>query len=62
MEARSHGQIIASLDKSSNRANVSTISLNDPIDTTNTQGKLMFNIFAFLAEFEKDLIRKRTIW
>ncbi|MFT6835950.1 MAG: DNA invertase Pin-like site-specific DNA recombinase [Francisellaceae bacterium] len=37
------------------------ISLNDPIDTTTTQGRLMFNIFASLAEFEKDLIRERTM-
>ena len=40
---------------------VSIISLNDPIDTTTAQGKLMFNIFASLAEFEKDLIRERTM-
>ncbi|OIN82943.1 recombinase family protein [Francisella sp. TX07-6608] len=41
--------------------NVGIISLNDPIDTTTIQGKLMFNIFASLAEFEKDLIRERTM-
>jgi DNA invertase Pin-like site-specific DNA recombinase len=41
--------------------NVGIISLNDPIDTTTIQGKLMFNIFASLAEFEKDLIRERTV-
>ena len=41
--------------------NISIVSLNDPIDTTNIQGKLMFNIFASLAEFEKDLIRERTM-
>ena len=41
--------------------NVSIISLNDPINTTTAQGKLMFNIFASLAEFEKDLIRERTM-
>ena len=29
--------------------NISIVSLNDPIDTTNIQGKLMFNIFASLA-------------
>ena len=40
---------------------VGIISLNDPIDTTTIQGKLMFNIFASLAEFEKDLIRERTM-
>ncbi|MDH3664631.1 MAG: recombinase family protein [Alphaproteobacteria bacterium] len=35
-------------------------SLNDPIDTTSAQGKLVFNIFASLAEFERDLIIERT--
>lgn len=35
-------------------------SLNDPIDTTTAQGRLTFNIFASLAEFERDLIRQRT--
>jgi DNA invertase Pin-like site-specific DNA recombinase len=35
-------------------------SLNDPIDTTTAQGRLIFNIFASLAEFERELIRERT--
>ncbi|SEJ75930.1 Site-specific DNA recombinase [Dyadobacter sp. SG02] len=35
-------------------------SLNDAIDTTTAQGRLFFNIFASLAEFERDLIRERT--
>lgn len=35
-------------------------SLNDNIDTTTAQGRLIFNIFASLAEFEKDLISERT--
>ena len=35
-------------------------SLSDNIDTNTTQGKLMFNIMASLAEFERDLIRERT--
>jgi DNA invertase Pin-like site-specific DNA recombinase len=35
-------------------------SLNDPIDTTTPQGWLSFNLFASLAEFERDLIRERT--
>jgi DNA invertase Pin-like site-specific DNA recombinase len=35
-------------------------SLNDPIDTTNAQGRLVFNLFASLAEFERELIRERT--
>ena len=32
-----------------------------PIDTTTSQGKLMFTIFAGLAEFERDVIRERTM-
>jgi DNA invertase Pin-like site-specific DNA recombinase len=39
---------------------IGLISLNDPIDTTTAQGRLVFNIFAALAEFERDLIRERT--
>lgn len=35
-------------------------SLQDPIDTTSAQGRLVFNIFASLAEFERDLIVERT--
>ena len=35
-------------------------SLNDPIDTTTAQGRLIFNIFGSLAEFEKDIIKERT--
>ncbi len=36
-------------------------SLNDPIDTTTAQGRLIFNIFGSLAEFERELIKERTI-
>lgn len=39
---------------------VGLISLNDPVDTTTAQGRLVFNMFASLAEFERDLIRERT--
>jgi DNA invertase Pin-like site-specific DNA recombinase len=35
-------------------------SLHDPIDTITPQGRLSFNLFASLAEFERDLIRERT--
>ena len=35
-------------------------SLHDHIDTTTPQGRLIFNIFAALAEFERDLIQERT--
>ena len=39
---------------------VGLLSLNDPIDTTSAQGRLVFNLFASLAEFELELIRERT--
>ena len=35
-------------------------SLHDPIDTATPQGRLIFNLFASLAEFERDVIRERT--
>jgi DNA invertase Pin-like site-specific DNA recombinase len=35
-------------------------SLHDPVDTTTPHGRLTFNLFASLAEFERDLIRERT--
>ncbi len=40
---------------------IGIVSIQDPIDTTSAQGRLMFNLFASLAEFEKDLIRERTM-
>jgi len=35
-------------------------SLQENIDTTSPGGRLVFHIFASLAEFERDLIRERT--
>jgi hypothetical protein len=35
-------------------------SLQEAIDTTTPGGKLVFHLFAALAEFERDLIRERT--
>ncbi|KAA3660584.1 MAG: recombinase family protein [Chloroflexi bacterium] len=36
-------------------------SLNDHIDTNTPHGKFTFHLFAALAEFERDIIRERTI-
>jgi DNA invertase Pin-like site-specific DNA recombinase len=49
--------IFADLD---NRG-VSVRSLTESIDTSTPGGKLIFHIFGSLAEFERDLIRERTI-
>ena len=35
-------------------------SLRESIDTTTPAGRLVFHVFASLAEFERDLIRERT--
>jgi DNA invertase Pin-like site-specific DNA recombinase len=35
-------------------------SLTEAIDTTTAGGKLVFHIFASLAEFERSIIRERT--
>jgi DNA invertase Pin-like site-specific DNA recombinase len=35
-------------------------SLQENIDTTTATGRLVFHVFAALAEFERDLIRERT--
>jgi DNA invertase Pin-like site-specific DNA recombinase len=37
------------------------LSLHEQIDTTTSAGKLQFHIFSALAEFERDLIRERTM-
>jgi DNA invertase Pin-like site-specific DNA recombinase len=39
---------------------VGLVSLTDAIDTSSAQGKMIFNLFASLAEFERELIRERT--
>jgi len=36
-------------------------SLSENIDTSSSGGKFMFHIFSALAEFERDLIRERTM-
>lgn len=36
------------------------MSLQENIDTSSSGGRLVFHIFASLAEFERDLIRGRT--
>src|SRR5215212_7986527 len=43
------------------KRNVGFRSLTENIDTTSSGGKLIFHIFGSLAEFERDLIRERTL-
>ena len=42
------------------KAGIGFISLKENIDTTTATGKLIFNIFASLAEFERDMLSERT--
>lgn len=43
------------------RQDIGFRSLQEHIDTTTPGGKLVFHIFGALAEFERDLIRQRTL-
>jgi DNA invertase Pin-like site-specific DNA recombinase len=40
---------------------VEFVSLRESIDTTTPGGKLVFHVFGAVAEFERDLIRERTM-
>jgi DNA invertase Pin-like site-specific DNA recombinase len=44
-----------------NRKNIIFRSLTENIETSTNNGRLIFNIFASLAEFERNLIRERTM-
>jgi DNA invertase Pin-like site-specific DNA recombinase len=56
--ARSLRQLVDALDRF-HTWGVSFISLREGIDTDTANGRLMFGIFASLAEFERELIRER---
>ncbi len=43
------------------RNGIAFSSLNEAIDTTTAGGRLVFGIFAGIAEFERALIRQRTV-
>ena len=44
-----------------NQLGVEFVSLSEQIDLTTSTGKLMLHIFSAFAEFEKNLIRERTL-
>jgi DNA invertase Pin-like site-specific DNA recombinase len=56
---RSLRHLIDSINELQDRG-VGFRSLTEQIDTTTSGGKLIFHVFAALAEFERDLIRERT--
>lgn len=57
--ARSMKQLIETIEAFQERG-IGLKSLQDPIDTSSPSGKLVFHIFAALAEFERGVIRERT--
>ena len=58
--ARSLKQLIETVEEFAER-DVGLRSLTEAIDTTTSGGKLVFHIFAALAEFERGIIRERTL-
>ena len=58
--ARSLKQLIETVEKFGERG-IGLRSLTEAIDTTTAGGKLVFHIFAALAEFERGVIRERTL-
>lgn len=58
--ARSLRQLIETVEDLEARG-IGFKSLNEQIDTTSAGGKLVFHIFAALSEFEKSLIKSRTM-
>jgi DNA invertase Pin-like site-specific DNA recombinase len=58
--ARSVKQLIDTVEELSAKG-VDLVSLQDPVDTTTSAGRLMFHVYATLAEFERSVIRDRTL-
>ena len=58
--ARSLKQLIETIEKLENNQ-IGFRSLTEAVDTTTSSGKLIFHIFAALAEFERSIIRERTM-
>ncbi len=58
--ARSLRQLIETVEALAGRG-VGLRSLTEVIDTTTSGGRLVFHIFASLAEFERGVIRERTM-
>ena len=57
--ARSLKQLIETVEKLEQR-HIGLRSITEHMDTTTSGGKLIFHIFAALAEFERSIIKERT--
>ena len=58
--ARSLQELVMDIDDLTNRK-VGFIVLTQPIDTTSASGRLMLQILGAFAEFEREIIRERTL-
>ena len=58
--ARSLQELIMNVEEITSKGKA-FIVLDQPIDTTNASGKLMLQILGAFAEFEREIIRERTI-
>lgn len=58
--ARSIRQLIETVEDLAERG-IGLVSLTEQIDTTSPSGRLVFHVFGALAEFERELIRERTM-
>ncbi len=58
--ARSLRQLIETVEDLDGRG-IGFRSLTESIDTTSSGGRLIFHLFGALAEFERSLIRERTV-
>ncbi len=58
--ARSLKQLLETIEILEER-DIGFMSLTENIDTTSAGGKLLFHLFGALAEFERSLIRERTL-
>lgn len=58
--ARSLRQLIETVEGLQEQG-IGFVSLTEGIDTTSAGGKLVFHIFGALAEFEREMIRERTV-
>lgn len=57
---RSAGELVIELEEFS-KGNVMMMSLKEGLDLSNAAGRLMANMLAVMANFERDRIRERTL-
>jgi DNA invertase Pin-like site-specific DNA recombinase len=57
--ARSLGQLVGALSQFE-ALGIQFVSLHEGVDTSTPNGRLVFGIFATIAEFERELIRERV--